>query len=235
MWTEPETTYKGTYYETVRANCDPKPIQSPHPPIWIGGGGEQLTLRVVARHADCSNFGGKPEQWAHKRDVLREHCAAVGRDPDEIRMTWSPELFIRRTQAELDAAGSKSLWGEEQSSWVAGNLVGTPEQVAEKIQTYLDLGCRRVRGVVLRLPRHRVDGLFASEGRCRRSAERAQTYWRKMISATHEGFDAPSTSNVNSSVTWMPPAISSTASSLTPRRTLPPTGTGAGKRTLLAP
>ena len=158
MWTEPETTYKGTYYETVRTNCDPKPLQSPHPPIWIGGGGEQLTLRVVARHADCSNFGGKPEQWAHKRDVLREHCAAVGRDPDEIRMTWSPELFIRRTQAELDAAGSKSLWGEERSSWVAGNLVGTPEQVADKIRTYLDLGCRGFVAVVLRLPRHRVDG-----------------------------------------------------------------------------
>jgi F420-dependent oxidoreductase-like protein len=141
MWTQPETTYKGTYYDVVRAHCDPKPIQSPHPPIWIGGGGEQLTLRVVARYADCSNFGGKPEQWAHKRDVLRAHCASVGRDPDEIRMTWSPELFVRRTQAELDAAGSKSLWGEERSSWVAGNLVGTPEQVADKIQAYIDLGC----------------------------------------------------------------------------------------------
>jgi F420-dependent oxidoreductase-like protein len=142
MWTEPETTYKGKYYEVARAHCDPKPIQSPHPPIWVGGGGEQLTLRVVARHADCSNFGGKPDQWAHKRDVLREHCASVGRDPDAIRMTWSPEMFIRRTQAELDAAGSKSLWGEERSSWVEGNLVGTPEQVADKIQTYVDLGCR---------------------------------------------------------------------------------------------
>ena len=75
--------------------ADPKPLQDPHPPVWIGGGGEQLTLRVVARHADCSNFGGSPEQWAHKRDVLRAHCADVGRDPAAIRMTWSPEVFIR--------------------------------------------------------------------------------------------------------------------------------------------
>ncbi len=142
MWTEPETTYKGEHYDVVRANCDPKPLQDPHPPIWIGGGGEQLTLRVVARHADCSNFGGQPEQWAHKRDVLRSHCADVGRDPDEIRMTWSPEVFIRATEEEVLAAGSRSLWGEAVDTWRAGNLVGTPEQVAAKVQTYVDLGCR---------------------------------------------------------------------------------------------
>ncbi len=142
MWTQSETTFRGEHYEVSRANCDPKPLQSPHPPIWIGGGGEQLTLRVVARYADCSNFGGDPTQWAHKRDVLRRHCEAVGRDPDEIRMTWSPEVFIRPTESEVLAAGSLSLSGEEASSWRAGNLVGTPDQVAQKIQTYVDLGCR---------------------------------------------------------------------------------------------
>ncbi len=142
MWTAPETTYQGEHYEVVRANCDPKPLQDPHPPIWIGGGGEQLTLRVVARHADCSNFGGQPEQWAHKRDVLRGHCVDVGRDPDEIRMTWSPEVFIRATEEEVLAAGTRSLWGEAADSWRAGNLVGTPDQVAAKVRTYVDLGCR---------------------------------------------------------------------------------------------
>ncbi len=141
MWSQPETTYKGEHYELSRANCDPKPLQSPRPPVWIGGGGEQLTLRVVARLADCSNFGGSPEQWAHKRDVLRAHCADVGRDPAEIRMTWSPEVFIRSTEAEVVAAGSRSLWGEPVDRWRDGNLVGTPEQVAEKVRTYADLGC----------------------------------------------------------------------------------------------
>ena len=47
MWTEPETSFDGAYYQLSRAQCDPKPLQSPHPPIWIGGGGEQFTLRVV--------------------------------------------------------------------------------------------------------------------------------------------------------------------------------------------
>ena len=142
MWTQPETTFHGDHYSLSRANCDPKPLQDPHPPVWVGGGGEQLTLRVVARHADCSNWGGQPEQWAHKREVLQGHCTEVGRDEDTIRKTWSPEVFIRSTEAEVEAAGSRSLWGEPVDSWRAGNLVGTPEQVSEKIQTYLDLGCR---------------------------------------------------------------------------------------------
>jgi len=141
MWSEPDTTYEGRYYTLQGAQCDPKPLQSPHPPIWIGGGGEQLTLRVVARHADVANFGGKPHEWAHKAEVLKEHCKAVGRDYDEIRKTISGEVLIRETEAELEEIGSLSLWREPFESWREGNLVGTPEQVSEKLQTYIDLGC----------------------------------------------------------------------------------------------
>ena len=142
MWSNPETTYDGTYYNLVRANCDPKPLQQPHPPIWIGGGGEQLTLRVVAQHADCSNWGGKPDEWARKREILKGHCTAVGRDEETIRKTWAPELLIRETAAEIVAVGSRSLTGEPLPSWREGNLVGTPEQVSEKIAAYIALGCR---------------------------------------------------------------------------------------------
>jgi F420-dependent oxidoreductase-like protein len=141
MWTQAETDYDGRYYKVSRANCDPKPLQQPHPPIWIGGGGEQLTLRVVAKYADYSNFGGKPEEWARKREILKGHCKAVGRDEETIGKTWSPEVFIRSTEAEVVAAGTKSLWGEPFEAWRDANLVGTPEQVSEKIQTYVDLGC----------------------------------------------------------------------------------------------
>ncbi|MEI7548421.1 MAG: LLM class flavin-dependent oxidoreductase, partial [Actinomycetota bacterium] len=141
MWTRADTTYAGKYYSLHGAQCDPKPLQSPHPPIWVGGGGEQLTLRVVARHADCANFGGKPDEWARKREILKGHCVAVGRDEATIRKTWSPEVFIRETEAEIVAAGSRSTWREAIDSWRAGNLVGTPEQVAEKVQQYIDLGC----------------------------------------------------------------------------------------------
>ena len=141
MWTNTETTYDGKYYKTVRANCDPKPLQKPTPPVWIGGGGEQLTLRVVAEHADCSNFGGKPDEWAHKREILKGHCAAVGRDEAEIRKTWSPEVFIRSTEKELAERTKGGLWGDSVENWRDNNLVGTPEQVAEKVATYVSLGC----------------------------------------------------------------------------------------------
>ncbi len=141
MWTNTETSYDGKYYKMVRANCDPKPLQKPNPPIWIGGGGEQLTLRVVAEHADCSNFGGKPDEWARKREILKGHCAAVGRDESEIRKTWSPEVFIRSTEAELAQRTKGGLWGDSVENWRDNNLVGTPEQVSEKIAQYVDLGC----------------------------------------------------------------------------------------------
>ncbi len=141
MWTEPDTTFHGTHVHLEGAQCDPKPLQQPHPPIWIGGGGEQLTLRVVAPHATHANFGGRPDEFAHKCDVLRGHCTEVGRDYDDITKTWSPEVFIRETEDEVADAGSRSFMGEPVESWTAGNLVGTPEQVAEKIRTYVDLGC----------------------------------------------------------------------------------------------
>ena len=140
MWTEADTTYEGKFFTLQGAQNDPKPLQDPHPPILIGGGGEQLTLRVVARLADRSNFGGNPTEYAHKTEVLQQHCKDVGRDYDEIEKTWSPEVFVRDTEDELRAIGG-STFGEPFDSWQAGNLVGTPEQVAEKIQRYIDLGC----------------------------------------------------------------------------------------------
>jgi F420-dependent oxidoreductase-like protein len=139
LWTGPDTTYSGKHFTLSGAQCDPKPLQDPHPPILIGGGGEQLTLRVVARLADRSNFGGKPDEFAHKCEVLQRHCDAVGRDYDEIEKTWSPEIHVRETEAELRAIGG-STFGEPFDSWQAGNLVGTPDQVIEKIHAYREMG-----------------------------------------------------------------------------------------------
>lgn len=139
MWSEPDAAYEGRWFRIDGAQNDPKPLQEPRPPIWIGGGGEQLTLRVVARHADRSNFGGTPEQWARKCEVLRGHCRDVGRDYDEIVKTASGDILIRETEAELE--GLRSPSGEPIESWREKHFVGTVEQVCERMQALVDLGC----------------------------------------------------------------------------------------------
>lgn len=88
LWTKPRTTFTGTHYQLSDAVGEPKPIQQPYPPIWIGGSGRKRTLRIVARYADAWNMaGGPPEEFAELSQVLDTHCEAVGRDPGEIRRT----------------------------------------------------------------------------------------------------------------------------------------------------
>jgi F420-dependent oxidoreductase-like protein len=91
MWTEFSPAFEGRYYQLKDAYCEPKPIQKPHPPFVIGGSGEQLTLRVVARYADIWNFvGGSVDDFKHKNEVLNQHCAAIGRDPATIQRSIQP-------------------------------------------------------------------------------------------------------------------------------------------------
>jgi F420-dependent oxidoreductase-like protein len=103
MWTQELATFDGRYYTLTDARCEPKPVQTPHPPITIGGSGERLTLRVVARHADRWNFNGKTvEDFVRLNGVLDEHCAAVGRDPRTIERSVQRKLgddFLAEAEA----------------------------------------------------------------------------------------------------------------------------------------
>ncbi len=85
LWTETVANFDGKYYQLKDARCEPKPVQKPYPPFVIGGSGEQLTLRVVAQYANIWNFaGGSVDTFRHKNEVLKGHCAAIGRDPSDI-------------------------------------------------------------------------------------------------------------------------------------------------------
>jgi F420-dependent oxidoreductase-like protein len=85
LWTEERASFDGRYYTLTDAVSNPKPLQRPHPPIWVGGAGEKLTLRVVAEHADVWNVIGSVEEVVRKASVLDQHCADVGRNPAEIK------------------------------------------------------------------------------------------------------------------------------------------------------
>ena len=99
LFTQHLTDFDGRYYQLAEARLEPKPVQKPYPPFVIGGGGEQLTLRVVARYADIWNFaGGDVETFRHKVRVLHEHCAAIGRDPNGDRALGANPDRLRRTR-----------------------------------------------------------------------------------------------------------------------------------------
>jgi alkanesulfonate monooxygenase len=86
MWSEDESPYAGQHYQLERTLNSPQSVQKPHPPILIGGGGERKTLRLVAQYAQACNLFPSPEV-EHKLEVLRGHCADVGRDYDDIAKT----------------------------------------------------------------------------------------------------------------------------------------------------
>lgn len=101
------TDFAGTYYQLTDARNEPKGPQRPHPPICIGGSGEKRTLKITARYAQHWNFvGGTPAEFARKRDVLAAHCADIGRDPKEIRLSAHIRLDEERNYAKVveDAA-----------------------------------------------------------------------------------------------------------------------------------
>ena len=114
LLTQPRYSFAGRHYRLDQAYCEPKPIQRPHPPIVIGGGGERRTLRSVARWAQIWNLpGSDPATLIYKRDVLDEHCRDIGRDPSEIvtsvQVRYQPELGTGALIDEIDALESAGM------------------------------------------------------------------------------------------------------------------------------
>jgi F420-dependent oxidoreductase-like protein len=87
MWSDDDGRFEGKHYVLAETLCRPRPVSSPRPRVLIGGGGEKKTLRLVAQYADACNLFGGPHEVAHKLDVLKRHCDAVGRDFGAIEIT----------------------------------------------------------------------------------------------------------------------------------------------------
>ncbi len=125
MWTEKQVTFQGQHYAVNAAYCEPKP--DPVPPIIVGGQGQRM-LQLVARYADGWNIAWtKPDEYAQKLKVFEQACQQEGRDPTQVRRSWFGRCTC--TTSEEEAATLKGP-----------GLLGTPEQIVEQIQAYVDLG-----------------------------------------------------------------------------------------------
>ena len=137
------TSAPGGRYQFDDVRHNPLPVQ-PHMPIMIGGSGEKKTLRTVARYADMWNAMGTPEFMAHKVDVLRGHCDAVGRDIAEIEFTLGVKLTIRDTKADAvrvrEAAMAHNRTPPEDIADDDTFWEGSPEEIADMLRPYVDLG-----------------------------------------------------------------------------------------------
>jgi len=135
MWRQPQASFQGRHYHIANAICEPKP--QPPPPLMIGGGGKKKTLRITAQYADWWNFpGGTAAHYAELLASLREHCAQIGRDENSIVKTWLTDcVAIAPThEAARHLAQSSPFYDP------ATSVVGTPDEVAAHLQSFVDLG-----------------------------------------------------------------------------------------------
>jgi F420-dependent oxidoreductase-like protein len=160
MWTQDEATFEGRFYKVRGAINEPKPVQKPHPPIWVGGAGEKVTLKLVAQYGDGCNFNADVGTVKHKLAVLRQHCENVGRDYDAISKTV--EFYsILGDAHEVDrvVAGTARRTGQDESfvrSWHP--LHGDADRVANLIREYAEVG---VEYFIVNLPNAFEEGVMA--------------------------------------------------------------------------
>ncbi|MHB2018484.1 MAG: LLM class flavin-dependent oxidoreductase, partial [Candidatus Xenobia bacterium] len=141
------TTFEGKYYHLQDAMCEPKPVQS-HLPIMVGGGGEQKTLRLVARYADYWNGFGAPEEVGRKLDILRSHCQEAGTDFNRIVTTVLLRVCIgdgQSRQREFEETNRLSPQARAGMPLVSGSV----EEIAGLFRSYHEIG---IKGIIVGMP-----------------------------------------------------------------------------------
>jgi F420-dependent oxidoreductase-like protein len=168
MWTEERTTFAGRHHTVRDAVCRPKPVQS-RLPIMVGGGGERVLLRHVARHADVwNNLGIYHGEVARKREVLATHCRAVGRNPADIMVT---QQTLAAIALDRHAAARRTETVLTELAFLEGSpelaLTGTPDEIRARVDRNRALG---------------VDGFVMSFGR-RTDPEHVRLFGREVAAA----------------------------------------------------
>jgi F420-dependent oxidoreductase-like protein len=151
LWTTGTATLAGKHYQVDGAIGRPLPLQDGGIPLWIAGGGEKKTLRIAARYAQYTNFDATPDVFSHKSDILAQHCKDVGTDFDAIVRSGNFNIIIGETEKDV---ADKLSWvrahyapllpaerlENSYKQFASGPLVGTPEQIVERLSQVRDLG-----------------------------------------------------------------------------------------------
>jgi alkanesulfonate monooxygenase SsuD/methylene tetrahydromethanopterin reductase-like flavin-dependent oxidoreductase (luciferase family) len=141
MFTEDGVVFDGEFYSIDSPINEPKGISKPHPPIWIGGGGEKVTLKLVALWGDACNVGGGDiDTIKHKYDVLRGHCENVGRDYEEITRSTSINVYLLEEGEDPEEVTKEARGSKSYDEYSREFMVGTPEQIIERLAPMVDAG-----------------------------------------------------------------------------------------------
>jgi F420-dependent oxidoreductase-like protein len=152
-WRDGRVSFDGKHYQVDDAIVAPKPLQDNGIPLWIAGGGEKVTLRIAAKYAQYTNFTSEPDGFAHKSQILAEHCKEVGTDFDAIVRSANFNAVIGESEADVKArvqrirarqvpvAGAPAVDAMLANVASPDSATGTPDQVVERLKRLRDLGC----------------------------------------------------------------------------------------------
>ena len=143
MTTQDKASFEGDYYKIKDAINQPKPLQKPYPPLWVCGGGEKVTLKLLARYGDYGNWDVDVEGFVHKSKILKTHCEEQNRNYSDIKKTLHTNVIIGNNEKDLDAKINKivDVTGIPKEMYIDRPLVGVKEKVFDTIDEFSSVEC----------------------------------------------------------------------------------------------
>ena len=143
MTTQDKASFEGDYYKIKDAINQPKPLQKPYPPLWVCGGGEKVTLKLLAKYGDYGNWDVDVEGFVHKSKILKTHCEEQNRNYSDIKRTLHTNVIIGNNEKDLDAKINKivGVTGIPKEMYIDRPLVGVKEKVFDTIEEFSSVEC----------------------------------------------------------------------------------------------
>ena len=146
MNTKDKATFNGEYYAIENAINQPKPLQKPYPPLWVCGGGEKVTLKLLAKYGDYGNWDVDVKGFIDKSEILKGHCDQQEREYSDIKKTLHTNVIIGENQTDLDNKINKisEVTGIPKEMYIDKPLVGTIEKVFDTIEEFKSVECEYI-------------------------------------------------------------------------------------------